>query len=802
MKKNTKAGSSEKKAATGTKLKEAEVCWSMGLLEESLAIYREILDSDIGLGEEEVRSIENKVRMIEEEIDGLEMPAAKKEQSADYVYLKKKIALNPDIPTILQGAKALREMGLVEEAAKEYEKLFEFDRSESDYSPGQVLGDYASCLLNTKPSAEVEFFLKKASEKIKPSRKDLANARFQMGGVLEGKGELDRAASMYRAAADLDPEDKKAKSKVEEIDARFSNATRFDYLLKKKLVTTEQLKSASKLSRKSNKSIEFVLVDHFKIDKAELGKSLSAYHRCPFVGFDPEMHVPYELIGKMKKSFLLYYLWVPLRWSKQGVDILIDDPGDLRKTDNIKALMSRAKVNYSVGIREDIVKFIEHFFGSAKKKPDKNMMRDLDSLIPEITFDEVEEEEDDLPDLLDESSGQVVRFVDQVLVTAYRDNASDIHFEPSPVSSRTSIRFRIDGVCHQYMEIPNAMINGIISRLKIMAGLDIAERRLPQDGKIKMRRKGIPQFELRISTMPTAGGFEDAVLRILAQAGAMALGDMGLLERNYEKFESIINKPYGIVLVVGPTGSGKTTTLHSALGYLNRPDIKIWTAEDPVEITQQGLRQVEARPKIGLDFSRIMRGFLRLDPDVIMIGEMRDKETTSIGVEASLTGHLVFSTLHTISAPETITRLIDMGINALNFSDAFLGVLAQRLVRRLCKNCKQAYHPTRDDFQDIVNEYGPSAFEKTGIRYDDDLTLYRAAGCDACSGSGYKGRMGIHELMEGTPEIKTKIKNKASTEELFEQAFKDGMTTLKQDGIMKVFMGHTDFLEVRRVVSK
>ena len=302
-----------------------------------------------------------------------------------------------------------------------------------------------------------------------------------------------------------------------------------------------------------------------------------------------------------------------------------------------------------------------------------------------------------------------------------------------------------------------------------------------------------------MATLPTAGGYEDAVLRILAKAGAMKLDEMGLNERNLSLMKQIIGQPYGLVLVVGPTGSGKTTSLHAALGHINKPGIKIWTAEDPVEITQAGLRQVEARPKIGLDFERIMRAFLRADPDVIMIGEMRDRETASIGVEASLTGHLVFSTLHTNSAPETVTRLLDMGLNPLNFSDAFLGVMAQRLVRRLCLKCREAYHPSREEFEEIVDDYGREAFGSTGIVFGPRLSLYRPVGCDACSGTGYKGRLGIHELMAGTPEIKRMIKKAAPSEALLEQALKDGMTTLKQDGILKAFQGTTDLGEVRRV---
>jgi type II secretory ATPase GspE/PulE/Tfp pilus assembly ATPase PilB-like protein len=276
---------------------------------------------------------------------------------------------------------------------------------------------------------------------------------------------------------------------------------------------------------------------------------------------------------------------------------------------------------------------------------------------------------------------------------------------------------------------------------------------------------------------------------------------MGLSERNYRLFTHIISQPYGIVLVVGPTGSGKTTTLHAALNHINRPDTKIWTAEDPVEITQKGLRQVQVLPKIGLDFAAAMRSFLRADPDVIMVGEMRDRETASTGIEASLTGHLVFSTLHTNSAPETITRLLDMGMDPFNFADALLGVLAQRLVRTLCVNCKKAYHPDKKEYDDLVRTYTGN-FEAIGYTYTDNLKLYRANGCDKCNNTGYRGRTGIVELLDGTDEIKVLIQDRAKIEELREQAVKDGMTTLMQDGIRKIFLGLTDIQQVRKVCMK
>jgi len=306
-----------------------------------------------------------------------------------------------------------------------------------------------------------------------------------------------------------------------------------------------------------------------------------------------------------------------------------------------------------------------------------------------------------------------------------------------------------------------------------------------------------------VATVPTQGGLEDIVMRILAAGEPIPLAKMGFSKKNFDNFVSIVIQPYGIIFVCGPTGSGKTTTLHSALGYINKTETKIWTAEDPVEITQAGLRQVQVQPKIGFDFAAAMRAFLRADPDVIMVGEMRDKETTSMGIEASLTGHLVLSTLHTNSAPESITRLLDMGMDPFNFSDAILGILAQRLVRTLCKDCKKEYQPSKEEYDELVREYGPDDFKKNlKIPYKKDLTLYKAAGCDKCNNTGYRGRMGIHELLMGTDEMKKLIQNNARMEDLRSQALADGMTTLKQDGVDKIFAGRTDLLQVRKVCIK
>ena len=691
----------------------------------------------------------------------------------------------------------------MDEAIAEYEKLLEFDyskfdNSNFDYSPVKIICDYLDCFLEVKQPQEVVKEAYKIIYKHNLKEKETAEIKSWLGLKLEKKDHNDLAYELYETAAEIDPSNTQIQDKLESMKAKISSSSRYDYLLRNKIVTTNQLQESLAITKKMRKSIDFVLVEHFNIKKDDVGKSLSLYFGCPFRDFDMEHAIPYELISKLKKTFLLYYVWVPLSWDKNGVEILVDDPKDLRKTDHIKALMTNQKIYFSVGFKEDIEKYIAHFFDPRAEVSDTVSYDNLDDIIPDVAFEEEDEVEEDIAGL-DESSSQVVKFVDQVLVTAYRQGASDIHVEPSPVTRKTTIRYRIDGVCQEYIQVPNAMAPAIVSRLKIMADLDIAEKRRPQDGKIKLKRKGIPEFEMRVSTMPTAGRFEDVVLRILANSASYKIDEIGLNDRNLEVMRRIIVRPYGLVLCVGPTGSGKTTTLHAFLGHVNQPEVKIWTAEDPVEITQAGLRQVQVNPKIGLDFSRIMRGFLRLDPDIIMIGEMRDRETAAIGIEASLTGHLVLSTLHTNNAPETLTRLLDMGMNPLNIADSFLGVLAQRLVRRLCENCREAYHPSEEEFVDIQSDYGKNALANSGYTYGPGMQLYRSPGCEKCSGSGYKGRMGIHELMEGSPEVKILIKKSATSQDLTKIAAKQGMTRLKQDGIHKVFDGLTDIKEVRRV---
>ena len=765
----------------------------MGLFAESLAIYEKILPSVMSHNPKVKETICSRIDLLKQQIAKEEAASSPGMSTKDISWIRDAMSNKRDFSAILDSASAFQEMGLHGEAVSEYAKLFAGDLPLDKVIPG-LSESLLKLHAPDRATKEIDALIHDS----KVDKAKAARIKQLVGLEMEKRNPQDPAGDLFKAASELSPTDAEAAKHQDASTATSASSSKYDYLLQEKMVTTDQLQKAFGLSKKMNKSVEHVLIETYKIKKEALGKSFSLFYGCKFRAFDAGVPVPVELLSSLKKTFLLNELWIPISWSKEGIEVLVDDPRNLNKTDNIKALMKTTKIHFSVAIREDIQAFIVHFFAkdrTAEAVSSEDATDDID--IPDITFEE--EHEEVTVEEADESSSQVVKLVDQVIIAAYRKNASDIHIEPSVVTKATSIRFRMDGVCQEYMKIPNAMVRGVVSRVKIMSNLDIAERRLPQDGKIKFRRKGVPAFELRVATLPTAGGYEDVVLRILASAGAMKIDEMGLVERNLKVIKAIVNKPYGLILAVGPTGSGKTTTLHSLLGYINKPGVKIWTAEDPIEITQQGLRQVEVKPKIGLDFARVMRAFLRADPDVIMIGEMRDEETASIGIEASLTGHLVFSTLHTNSAPETVTRLLDMGLNALNFSDAFLGVLAQRLTRRLCTNCRKEYVLGREEFNELRVDYGEQWFERTGLNYSESIKLFKPGGCETCSNTGFRGRMGIHELMEGTPEIKLMIKKQANTEEILKEALQQGMMTLKQDGILKVFQGISHISEVRRV---
>jgi type II secretory ATPase GspE/PulE/Tfp pilus assembly ATPase PilB-like protein len=437
---------------------------------------------------------------------------------------------------------------------------------------------------------------------------------------------------------------------------------------------------------------------------------------------------------------------------------------------------------------------------------------DSNKLVEDLEKEGLEASHQDEDRPIEQSDNSLVRLINTMIVEAYTQGVSDIHIESYPGREKIKIRFRKDGALVPYLELPHNYRSAMIARIKIMCDLDISERRKPQDGKINFARF-VPQYrlELRVATIPTNNGLEDVVMRILSSARPLPLDKIGLSDFNLARLQSALQRPYGMILCVGPTGSGKTTTLHSALSYINVPERKIWTAEDPVEITQPGLRQVQVNPKIDWTFAKALRAFLRADPDVIMVGEIRDHETADMGVEASLTGHLVLSTLHTNSAPETVTRLLDMGMDPFNFADALLVVLAQRLVRRLCSACKTTEPASAQYIEDLLTEYmfvfpqGQDHVDRDTVLKDWQARLGRdgvlmkatSKGCPQCNQTGFKGRAGLHELLSVSREIRRMIQTGANAEALLNQALKEGMRTLRQDGIEKVLLGITSMEEVR-----
>ena len=531
-------------------------------------------------------------------------------------------------------------------------------------------------------------------------------------------------------------------------------------------------------------------MNQFDVDKAELGRSLSEYYRCPFVEFDElEVGLVPSCIQGIKEHFFRTNACAPIREKSGILSVALDNPHDLVKLDNIRRVLKAKEFQFAVALKEDIDKYIDYFYGKySLEGVDDDVFEHLEVL---------EEEEEEEEDLISDSDNVVVQMANKAIDDAFLRQASDIHIESLTGKRGCLVRFRVDGDCMRYQTIPYNYKRALVSRIKIMSNLDIAEKRLPQDGKMKFKTRIGKAIELRVATLPTIEGNEDIVLRLLASSDAMPIDRIALLDHNLERLLEMLSMPYGLILVVGPTGSGKTTTLHAALGHINRPERKIWTAEDPVEIVQEGLRQVQVRSNIGLTFARVLRAFLRADPDVIMVGETRDEETASTVIEASLTGHLVFSTLHTNSAPETITRLLGMGMDPFNFADALLGVLAQRLVKRLCPKCREAYKPDDGEKRHLLQEYGqhPSRpLEPSDLK---DITLYRSKGCQHCNKTGYKGRLAIHELLVSDYDLRKLIQAKSPVGEIREHVMKHGMLTLKQDGIQKVMMGDTDIKQVK-----
>jgi hypothetical protein len=409
--------------------------------------------------------------------------------------------------------------------------------------------------------------------------------------------------------------------------------TKFDSLLSQQIISEDDLNQAIARAREQKTDLPTVLVNEFDVPKKALAKSFEAYYGVKFISYEERIIIPSDLVQGLNPGYMKRNFWVPLQRDNGKMVILIDDPHNAERVKEIKALLQAEDYEFRVALREDIIQFIDTAVGRGADEVS------VSTIIGELKDEGYERDEED-DELLNESDAGIVRLANQIIKDAYDQGASDIHIEPYAGKQPTEIRFRRDGACYKYQEVPPTHSNPLVSRVKIMAKLDIAEKRLPQSGKIKLKY-GKKDIELRVEVTPTTGRREDIVLRILASGKPLAIDKMAFSEPNIKNLTELIEKPYGIILVVGPTGSGKTTTLHSILGHINRPEVKIWTAEDPVEITQYGLRQVQTHAKIGYSFADAMRSFLRADPDVIMVGEMRDAETAAIGLEASLTGHLV-----------------------------------------------------------------------------------------------------------------------------------------------------------------
>jgi type II secretory ATPase GspE/PulE/Tfp pilus assembly ATPase PilB-like protein len=541
-------------------------------------------------------------------------------------------------------------------------------------------------------------------------------------------------------------------------------------------------------------SVTRLLMEDFGLDADVIGKSLEYYYRVPYMKYDAKQELPFDLLENIGVSYLRSNLWLPVAGNKEEAVILIDDPSDYQRIMEIQGVVNARNYVFRVGLPEHIINFLR----GGEEEDMEAGFDDVFASLEEQGGIEIEHDDDDDEESLAATSA-IIQLVNRIITEADRLGASDIHIEPGKDSAPGGVRIRVDGICRELLKVPKEHCAALVARIKVISRLNIAERRLPQDGKCKLKIRG-KSLELRVATVPTVQG-ESAVMRLLAAGSAMPLDKLNLSAKNHEKIIEMSGHPHGLFLVVGPTGSGKTTTLHAVLGHINKPERKIWTAEDPVEITQPGLQQVQMLPKINFTFATAMRAFLRADPDVILIGEMRDEETASIGIEASLTGHLVLSTLHTNFAPETLTRLLDHGLDPVNFSDALLGVLAQRLMRTLCGKCKQPYKPDQKELKHLIDAYGQDEFDELG--YDrDNIQLMGAIGCDVCGDTGYKGRTGIHELLEGTHEISAMIYRKADVSEITTQAIKDGMITMRQDGIAKIFQGISDYQQLLRVVGE
>ncbi|MDP9084577.1 MAG: Flp pilus assembly complex ATPase component TadA [Pseudomonadota bacterium] len=603
-----------------------------------------------------------------------------------------------------------------------------------------------------------------------------------------------------------------------------------DLLVETQVITAEQLKEALAIqATHRGRRIGEILIDMGAVSMRLIQFALSDKLGIPYVNVR-EFTIGPGTLEKVDTAFAIRYQVLPLLLIGDSLVVAVEDPlaSDFMQELRVKTgLTIDPVIANPQELKVRIAKEYSNLEARAEGKPGTGtagasdaardprssgaaqaQVADLTSQLARESRQSIQPAKDTVVDAR-VSDNTLVKLVNKIIIEAHAQGASDIHIESNGGKSDTRIRFRKDGDLEDYLELPQAYSNALVSRIKIMAELNISEHRHPQDGKIDFGKHGPLAIELRVAIIPTANSLEDVVLRILGGAEPLPLDQVGFSDRDLQTLKAMISRSYGLILVCGPTGSGKTTTLHSVLRDINRPDIKIWTAEDPIEITQPGLRQVQVHPKINWTFAAAMRAFLRADPDVIMVGEMRDAETTKIGIEASLTGHLVFSTLHTNSAAESIVRLLDMGMDPFNFADALIGILSQRLARKLCPNCKQAHVASEIELSELVGEYcsGTKLDPATVLsRWQTDfgkeghVIFRKAVGCDSCK-DGYKGRVVVYELLPGSAEVKHLVRSHGTVPELLATAQESGMLSLRQNAIEKLLRGVLDLPSARAVSS-
>ena len=557
-------------------------------------------------------------------------------------------------------------------------------------------------------------------------------------------------------------------------------------LLQAGVISKEQVLDAQAQAKKTGKSIAQLIVQLGYAKDEEVMKALAKAHRMDYVDLT-KIDIPERVIELMPEAVARENNVIPLDETDRGLKVLMSDPEDVDTVEKLRFILNR-DVTVALATRAAIALEINRKYGQVEGESADSILQEFTDTAIDFTetIDDDSEAGNDNPE---DSSAPIVRLVQLMINEAVQLRASDIHVEP--FEDRVRIRYRIDGVLHERDSLPKRQLGAIISRIKILADIDIAEKRREQDGRIKVTA-GEKELDLRVSIIPTNQG-QSCVMRLLDKDNIkIGVRQLGFSEKTYKQFHSLIRRPNGIILVTGPTGSGKTTTLYAAMNSLNRPDRKIITAEDPVEYYLPGINQVEVKHKIGLDFARIIRSMLRQAPNVILVGEMRDQETASMGIQASLTGHLVFSTLHTNDAPTAVTRMIDMGVPSYLVASSVVAILAQRLVRTICPKCRAKYKPTE---QEIVEAGMPPEMVETA-------TFMRGRGCSSCQKSGFRGRMGIYEMLMIDSSVRELIFRQASSQEIRDYAVSKGMDTLYMDGLSKVAQGYTTFSEVMRVAKR